>query len=170
MEHQDDMELKIWEYIDNLSTPVERSAIEQLLVEHAAWREKYKELMEVHQMLEASELEQPSLRFTRNVMEEIAKYQIAPATKSYINKKIIWGIAAFFITVIMGFLVYGFSQVDWSSGSNSTGYAGIDFSQVDYSRMFNNTLVNGFIMINILLGLVLLDRYLAQQKKSWQQG
>jgi hypothetical protein len=161
------MELRIWEYIDGLSKEEDRSAIEQLLVEHTQWREKYKELLSVHQMLNASELDQPSMRFTRNVMEEISRLQIAPATKSYINKKIIWGIAAFFITVIVGFLIYGLSQIDWTENTNATGFAGIDFTQVDYSQMFNNTFVNGFIMLNIVLGLVLLDRFLSQRKREW---
>lgn len=166
-----DMELRIWEYIDGLSTEQERSAIENLLVEHAAWRAKYKELLEVHQMIDATELEQPSMRFTRNVMEEIARLQIAPATKNYINKKIIWGLAAFFITVIVGFLGYGFSQIDWSAGSTGNDKVfGVDFTEVDYSQIFNNNFVNGFMMLNILLGLVLLDRYLAQRKREWQQG
>ena len=166
----EDMELRIWEYIDGLSTEAERSEIERLLVEHAEWRAKYRELFEVHQMLGTTELEQPSMRFTRNVMDEIARFQISPATKTYINKKIIWGIAAFFITVIVGFLVYGLSQIDWSAGNNSSGFAGIDFSQVDYSRMFNNTFVNAFMMLNIVLGLLLLDRYLSQRKREWQHA
>lgn len=165
------MELRIWEYIDGLSTDAERSEIEQLLVEHAAWREKYKELLSVHQMLDATELEQPSMRFTRNVMDEIARLQIAPATKAYIDKKIIWGIGAFFVTVIVGFLVYGLSQIDWSAGASGTSKVlGVDFTEVDYSQVFNNNFVNVFIMLNITLGLILLDRYLTQRRKTWQQA
>jgi hypothetical protein len=162
------IELRIWEYIDGISSAEERSAIEQLLVEHAAWREKYRELLSVHQMLDGTELEHPSMRFTRNVMEEIARLQIAPATKNYINKKIIWGIAAFFITVIVGFLGYGLSQIDWSAGTTGNEKVlGINFTEVDYSLVFNNNFVNGFIMLNILLGLFLLDRFLAQRKRKW---
>ncbi|OLY92826.1 hypothetical protein BUE76_13710 [Cnuella takakiae] len=161
------MELRLWEYIDGLSTDQERSAIEHMLVEHAEWRAKYKELLEVHRGIEEVELEQPSMRFTRNVMDEIARLQIAPATRNYINKNIIYGIAAFFITVIVGFLGYGISQMEWSS-TGSDSLVGVDFSSVDYSRMFNNNFVNGFMVLNIILGLMLLDRYLGQRKKEWQ--
>jgi hypothetical protein len=163
------MEEKLWEYIDGMGTEAERSAIESLLVEHAAWRAKYNELLELHSLMDASELEQPSMRFTRNIMEEIAKYHIAPATRNYINKKIIWGIAAFFITVIVGFLVYAFSQAVPNTNVAGTGFGGVDFSQIDYSRVFSNNFVNAFMMLNIVLGLLLLDHYLAQQKKGWQQ-
>jgi hypothetical protein len=90
-------------------------------------------------------------------MEGIAKLQIAPAAKSYINKRIIWGIGAFFIILIVGFLVYGFAQVDWTVQGDSK--LPVDFNKVDFSKMFNNDWVNAFMMINVILGLFLLDRF-----------
>jgi hypothetical protein len=35
--------------------------------------------------------------------------------------------------------------------------------------MFNNTFVNAFMMANVLLGLMLLDRYLSNKRKQFQQ-
>src|ERR1700730_6302252 len=103
----DGVEARLWNYIDGIASAEEKSAIEQLLQSNLEWQRKYRELLDVHQLLHAIELEEPSLRFTRNVMEEIAKHQIAPATKSYINKKIIYGIGGFFVTMIIGFIIYG---------------------------------------------------------------
>jgi hypothetical protein len=100
-------------------------------------------------------------------MEEIAKYQIAPATKNYINKKIIWGIAGFFFTLIIGFLIYGFGQIDWSATGESK--LPVDLSQIDYSKFFNNNFVNAFMMLNIVLGLLLLDRFLASKRRKFQK-
>ncbi len=159
------MEARLWDYIDGIGDAAEKSAIEKLIEENTAWRIKYKELLEVHQLIDLSELEEPSMRFTKNVMDEIARTQIAPATKNYINKKVIWGIAAFFLTVIVGSLVYAIAQVDWSAGGDNN-VGGIDFTQVDYSKMFNNTYTNIFIMLNIIFGLFLLDRYLAGKRKK----
>ena len=159
------MEARLWAYIDGLSE--ESSVVEKLIAENKAWRNKYAELLDLHGTLGAIELEQPSLRFAKNVMEEIARTQIAPAAKAYINTKIIWGIAAFFLTVIVGFLVYGFSQIDWNAGGEKGPIGGIDFNAVDYSKMFNNSLVNGFMMLNVLLGLFLLDRYLNMKRKKF---
>src|SRR5215213_8207408 len=107
MNQQQQIEERLWTYIDGQCAADEQSAIEKLLQSNVEWQSKYRELLEVHQMLQQSELEEPSLRFTRNVMEEIARMQIAPAAKSYINKKIIYGIGGFFITMIVGFLIYG---------------------------------------------------------------
>src|SRR5215213_5342749 len=161
METQNDIEVRLWEYIDGFSTNEEKSVIETLIAENAEWRAKYHELLEVHQSLNLVELEEPSLRFTKNVMEEIARYQIAPATKTYINSKIIWGIGIFFITMIVGFLVYGFAQIDWTTAGETKNLLGIDLTKVDYSQMFNNTLMNGVMMLNVILGLFLFDRYLS---------
>ena len=161
------IEQQLWSYIDGFSSKEDKTAIEKLIASNLEWKNKYHELLEVHQLMSSSELEQPSMRFTKNVMEEIAKLHIAPATKNYINKKIIWGIAAFFITVIAGFLIYAFAQVDWNFQDNSKPL--LDLSTINMSRIFNNNFVNGFMMVNVLLGLVLLDRVLANKRKKFQK-
>lgn len=170
MDNLNDMEVKLWEYIDGLGNDAEKSVIEKLIAENAEWKAKYYELLEVHQSLNLVELEAPSLRFTKNVMEEIAKYQIAPATKSYINSKIIWGIGVFFITMIVGFLIYGIAQVDWTVAGESKNPLGFDLTKVDYSEMFNNNLMNGIMMLNVILGLFLFDRYLSNKNKKLKEA
>jgi hypothetical protein len=159
------MEDRLWEYIDGSVSVEERTVIEKLLMDNRQWKDKHQELLEIHQLVHSSELEEPSLRFTKNVMEEIAKYQIAPATRTYIDKKIIWGIGIFFITLILGFLVYGFSQVNWATDAGDSRRI-VDVTNVDYSKFFNNTYVNVFMGINVVLALMLLDRYLASKKKN----
>lgn len=158
---------RLWEYIDGLGSAEERSSMERLLETNRQWKEKYHELLEVHELMQTSALEEPSLRFTKNVMEQIAKYQIAPATKTYINNKIIWGIGFFFIALVVGFLVYGFGQIDWSVKSDTS--LPVNLNKVDFSKFFNNTYVNVFMMINVVLGLMLLDRFLESKKKKIQK-
>jgi len=168
MNEQQLIEDRLWDYIDGRSEPDEKTAIGQLIEDNIAWRKKYHELLEVQQLMNTSELEAPSMRFTRNVMEEISKYHVAPATKSYINKRVIWGIGIFFLVMITGFLVYGFSQVNWSSTSGSSEIMDQynKIPQPDWSRFFNNTYTNIFMMINVVLGLILLDMYLQRKKTS----
>lgn len=161
----DEIEARLWEYIDGINSANEKAAIEKLIRENAAWRVKYQELLELHQLVQSLEPEEPSMRFTKNVMEEIGKFHIAPAAKAYINKKVIWGIGSFFITMIIGFLIYAIAQVNWSEGS--TGNAiGIDITKIDFSKMFNNSLMNVFMMLNVILGLIFFDRYLANKKNK----
>ena len=152
-----------------LSDPTEKSAIEQLIAANIEWRRKYRELLEVHQLMNDAQLDAPSLRFTRNVMEEIAKYQVAPAAKNYINKRVIWGIGIFFLVMITGFLIYGFSQINWNA--RSTGSSEIldqynKLPKLDWSKFMSNTYTNIFMMINVVLGLILFDYVSATQKRN----
>jgi len=167
MDTQHSMEDRLWEYIDGQGNAEERTVIEQLIAADAAWRAKYGELLEVHQLIDSTELDEPSMRFTRNVMDEIARLQIAPATQSYINKNIIRGLTIFFVTMIIGFLIYGFGQIDWTVKNDPK--VAIDFNAIDYSKFFNNNLVNAFMMLNVILGLFLLDRYLANKRKKFSE-
>jgi magnesium-transporting ATPase (P-type) len=109
------------------------------------------------------------MRFSRNVMEEIAKLHISPATRSYINKRLIWGLSTFFITLFVGFLIYGFGQMDWSSGTGSGTTITDRLNQVDFSKFFSNTWVNVFMMINVVLGLFLFDNYLTAKRKKFRR-
>lgn len=161
---QSNMEERLWDYIDGISSPEDRSAIEKLLETDAAWQAKHRELLDVHGLMHASALEEPSMRFTKNVMDEIARLQIAPAASSYINKNIIRGIIIFMVTLIVGLLIYGVGQIDWKMSDQPSLH--IDFNKVDYSRFFNPTYTSVFMMINVVLGLYLLDRYLAGKRKK----
>ena len=162
------MEERLWDFIDGTAPANERSVIEKLLETDLAWKSKYHELLEVNKLLQSSDLDAPSLRFTKNVMEEIAKLHIAPATKTYINKKIIWGIGFFFIALLVGFLVYGFGQMGLTSGEETT--ISKNLSKVDFSKFFSNTWVNIFMMINVVLGLFLLDNYLSNKRKEFRKA
>jgi regulatory protein YycI of two-component signal transduction system YycFG len=161
----DEIEALLWDYIDGIGEVSERSAIQKLVDENAIWREKYSELLVLHQMIQSSELEEPSMRFTKNIMEEISRLHIAPAAKSYINKKVIWGIGGSFITMIIGFLIYAIAQINWSEGTANNSI-GIDLSKLDYSRIFSNNFINVFMMLNVVLGLLVFDRYLADKRNK----
>ncbi|HTQ64824.1 MAG TPA: hypothetical protein VMI12_08495 [Puia sp.] len=166
MDTQQNMDGRLWDYIDGLSNPEEKSAIEKLIETNLEWQRTYHELLHAHQLMNSTELDEPSLRFTKNVMEEIAKYHVAPATRSYINKKIIWGIGGFFLTMILGFLIYSFSQINWTISSGSSDpLSGINLDKLNWGKFFNNTYTNIFMMINVVLGLILLDMYLHRKKE-----
>ncbi len=167
MNTQHNMEESLWNFIDGTISASEKIVVEKLLQTDADWKAKYGELLQVKELLQSSELEAPSLRFSKNVMEQISKLHIAPATKSYINKKVIWGIGLFFVTMIVGFLIYGIGQIDFSSGEEVSWSKNI--SKIDFSKIFSNTWVNAFMMINVILGLVLLDSYFTNKRKEFRK-
>lgn len=165
--HTQQMEEKIWGYIDGTSTKEEVAFVEQMIAADAAWRAKYSELKEINQLLKADmELEQPSMRFSMNVMDQLQGLQPAPATKQYINKTIIRSIAVFFILTIVGFLIYSFTLIDWSTSSTSSGSYQLPSFTFNTKLLFNNTWVNVFFMLNIIMGLMYLDNYLRSKKKA----
>jgi hypothetical protein len=163
------IEDRLWDYIDGSSNPDEKSFIDQLIATQEAWRNKYHELLELHHLINISlELDEPSMRFSQNVMEEIAKYQITPATKTYINKKVINSIGIFFLVMITGMLIYGLGQINWTdtgTGSNDllTKY---NPGKIDFNKFFNNTYTTIFMMVNVVMGLMLLDMYLGKKRKQ----
>jgi hypothetical protein len=167
-----EMEQRIWEYIDGHCSPDQKAFVRERLVEDPVWKNKYAELMGIHELLQKEELEMPSLRFTKNVMEEIAQYQVAPATKNYINKNVIRGITAFFLIMIAGLFIYFVGQVHWNG--SSTGHLfpaySLDASKLNWGKMLNNTYVNIFVGINVILGLILLDKYMQGKKNAGHDG
>jgi hypothetical protein len=164
---EDGAEERLWEYIDGISSPEEKTIIEKLLESNAEWQAKHRELLEVHQLMQSSDLEEPSMRFTKNVMDDISRLQIAPAASTYINKNIIRGITISFFVLIAGFLIYGFGQMQWETSESSRLP---DLSKIDVSKFFNNTYMNIFLMINVILGLFLLDRYFSDKRKKYKKG
>ncbi len=164
------MEDKLWNYIDGRSTEAEKTAVKQLIAHQSEWYLKYQELLEIHQILNNHlDMEEPSMRFRQNIMETIAQYHIAPATKTYIDKKIIYGIGAFFVIMISGLLIYVLSQINWTNPGSGVNNLPFDFNKVDWSRFFNSSYSMVFLAVNMVLGLMLLDMYIGKRMRSLQK-
>lgn len=167
-----EMEKLIWEYIDGKVSPDDRERITRHLAEDPEWQIKYEELKSIHVLLQKEELEMPSLRFTKNVMEEIAQFQVAPATKNYINKNVIRGITAFFLIMIAGLFIYFIGQMHWVNNPTDSWIPeyNLDASKLNWGKLLNNTYVNIFIGINVILGLILIDKFMQGRKNTEHDG
>lgn len=167
-----EIEKLIWDYIDGHCSTAEKEVVTQHLEDDRAWQLKYDELMSIHALLQKEELDMPSLRFTKNVMEEIAHYQVAPATKSYINKNVIRGIGAFFLVMIAGLFIYFIGQIHWTNTQTNQLLPSYtqEVSKLNWSRILNNTYVNIFIGINVILALILVDKYMQGRKNTGHDG
>ena len=162
-----EIEKRIWEYLDDHCSEEEKALVIQQLASNAEWQSKHHELLVIHKLLQEQDLEMPSMRFTKNVMEEISRYQVAPATKNYINKNVIRGITAFFLTMIAGLFIYFIGQMHWAtSSSNSLLPASLDANNLNWGKMLNNSYVNIFLGISAILGLILIDKYLQAKRET----
>ena len=164
MENLKNMEERLWEYIDGFSTPDEITEIRRLLETNPVWQKAYASMMDMHALFRETSLEEPSMRFSKNVMDEIAKHKIAPATKSYVNKKIIYSIGGFFMLLIGGMLAYLFTQIDYAQPGTISIQENLPAMNFDLSAYINSTTLNIFLMVDVVLGLMLLDKYLNKKK------
>ena len=167
MDTQKNIEERLWDYLNGTLSEKEREEVEQLLRSNQQWQTIHEEIVSFDSLIRSSELEVPSLRFSKNVMDEIAKIQIAPATKSYINKKIIYSIAAFFLLIIGGSLIYMFTQLDYSAGSGSS-IPNLDLSKYsfDWKNYISPSMLNLFFVADAVIGIMLFDRYLNKKKRE----
>jgi hypothetical protein len=164
MKQQINIEESLWNYIDGGLKGDDLSFVEKMVAENSEWKNRYAELMEIHSLMKNSlELDEPSMRFTQNVMEDISRLYITPATRTYINKNVIRGIGLFFLVSIVGLVIYSLGQVNWAE--NGTGsIPSLEIGKIDYSKFFNNSYTTIFMMINVILALMLVDMYLTQRK------
>ncbi|MEO6150097.1 MAG: hypothetical protein ABIP28_08045 [Mucilaginibacter sp.] len=153
------MEEKLWNYIDGTCTPAEQQAIALLIETDDAFRLKYKELLSLNAEFAAMELDEPPMAFTYNVMEHIRAEAAAKPLKAMVDKRIITGIAAFFILTISVLLIFALSTVNWSAG----GGANWEMPQVKLPGI-NSPLMQSFVFFDVVLGLYLFDAWLRRKK------
>lgn len=158
MHSAEDIEIQLWEYIDNVCDEPARQRIAQLITTDNVWQQKYAELTAFQEKLQLVEPEHTSMRFSKNVMESIAGIKVAQPTKNYINKWVIRGIAAVFLFLIGFVLVYSLQDLQWSSKPSG--------KTVNYTGIFNNNFVWYVVLANILVGIVLVDTLLRRKKST----
>lgn len=160
------IEQRIWDYLDGTCNPQERKAIEHLIETDPLYAQSFRELKLLNEDLSAGvELDEPSMSFTRNVMEKIALEPVPGSIKSLIDKRIIYGIAAFFVVTIAALLVVLLSQVDWAQPVKSS-IPQYKVPEVDFSQYFNSTFLKTFFFADIVLGLYMLDSVLRKRMFS----
>jgi len=157
------IEQQIWEYIDGSCNEADKTRIARMIAEDDVWAAVYRELCELHAGIEGNmELEQPHVRFTRNVMDTITHTQPVPAGKVYVNRTVIRGIATFFIVTISAILLYTLFTADWNAGS--TGGVLSNLPSLKLSELMNPMYVYTIIGINVMLFLVLIDVALRRKR------
>ncbi|WP_295793376.1 hypothetical protein [Mucilaginibacter sp.] len=162
------IEEKLWNYIDGTCTADEQSAINKLIASDEAVRLKYKELLALNREFATMELDEPSMAFTYNVIEAIRTEQALVPLKAAINKRIVMGIALFFVITLTGFLVFAFTKMNFASMGTADILPKVpaNFKMPEVSMHFSKPLVEGFMFFDVVLGLFLFDAYLRRKKQA----
>ncbi|HWZ03615.1 MAG TPA: hypothetical protein VNX40_08360 [Mucilaginibacter sp.] len=157
----------LWNYIDGNCTPEEQGRIKSLIAEDEAYRLKYQELLNLDKEFSAIELDEPSMAFTYNVMETIRKENAMVPLKARINKKIILGIAIFFVITLAAMLVMVFASVNWSAASAPVNLT-YNFKMPAIDPGKTKIAVDGFVFFDVILALYLFDGYLRKRTSGRQ--
>jgi anti-sigma factor RsiW len=154
---QQEMEIQIWEYIDGQCSAATRLYVEQMIATDANWKSLYEQLKTIHMALpSAIELEEPSMRFSKNVMETIVRASVVTATRQYLNPIVIRLIAGLFMISIIVLILFALSTNQPVSSQPA----------FDFEPAFNSKTSTILIWVNVLTGLLLLDSII-RRKKNW---
>ena len=159
------IEERLWNYIDGSCSEEEEKAISILIAQDEDYKRKYEELVNLNQEFSKMEIEEPSMAFTYNVMEGIRAEYAEHPLKAGINKRIIKGIAGFFIITILALLVLVLSTTHFGTVTFSA-HLPESLKLPDMKNYLSGPVIKGFLFFDVILGLFLLDSYLRKRNVS----
>jgi hypothetical protein len=157
-------EMLLWNFISGTATDEEQQKVKLLIRSNALWKSQYEIFLEMNQLLLSAEADQPSMRFTKNVMEQVAKYPIAPSVKTYVNKNIFRLIGGLFVFLILGCFVFVLKNIDWYNLSSGLNIAPPIKLEGLSHIVSGNISVYLLLFLNVILGFYLLDKYLSAKR------
>jgi anti-sigma factor RsiW len=163
------IEEKIQDYIDGFCDENEAAEIERNIAVNAAWKATYASLSEINRVLQSDfEPMEPSMRFSKNVMEQIAGLKIAKPTRQYLNPVVIWLIGGILVTMLVFIIGYAVSLADWSAtgGTTTLKIPEVQMPAVNWGSYINNNTTMLFLLLNTVLGFALFDKWLRRKKAS----
>lgn len=163
------IEEKLWNYIDGNCPPDEQKAIALLIQQDEVYRKKYNELLQLNSEFAAMELDEPSMAFSYNVMETIRTEHAKQPLKAAVDKRIILGIALFFVLTLSVLVIYMFSSVNWSAGSSVQIPEQLNIQVPHVNSFFTGPVVKAFLFFDLVMGLFLLDHYLRRKTTTKEQ-
>jgi hypothetical protein len=113
---------------------------------------------------EEMELMQPSPDFSKKVMGAVDGVRIAPPSRAYIDKKVVYGIGLFFLLLIAAALIRMFVSFDWPAAGKVVSSAGP--GRLNLSQYFTHKTINCLLFLNVLLGLIFLDKYFFRRSRA----
>ncbi|MBL7683333.1 MAG: hypothetical protein JNK00_08215 [Flavipsychrobacter sp.] len=109
-------------------------------------------------LMKSLEAEQPSMRFTKNVMDSIEGLEVAPVRKHYINPLVIKSITAVLVLCMLVSLYMVFT-----SGDTLPDY-GVNLNTTKLPKHFSSYILG----INIVLLLIFAERWFSSRKRIQQ--
>ncbi|MCX2478465.1 hypothetical protein OQY15_05145 [Pedobacter sp. MC2016-15] len=150
------IEEQIWDYIDGNSSPAERSETERRITSEEEYHLVYQELLALQQQLEQISTDEPSMSFNRNVMDLVSLEKAPVSLKTKTDKRIILGIASFFMLAIASILTYAIANSAFTASKFSVN--------IDFSRYITPTLIRTFVFVDLVLLMLYADSLLRRKR------
>ncbi len=159
------IEEQLWNYIDGNCTIAEKNIIEAKIKANLQYSIVYNELLFLQNELRSLEFEEPSMSFTRNVMEQVNLELKPVALKTKVDNRIIYSIGGFFILSIVAIFGYVIANVDLSLK--------FDLPQMNLnfyeSKIVTPTSIRIFLIVDLVLALLYIDSFLRKRKYTTQK-
>lgn len=153
------IEERLWNYIDGNCSVAENAEIEAKIAGDLQYCSIYKELLAVQSQLNLLDFEEPSMSFSRNVMDKVNLELKPVALKTKVDQRIIYGIGGFFLLAIVAILGYAIAMADFSLNFKLPQ---INFSLYE-GKLINSTSIKIFVMLDVVLALLYVDSFLRKR-------
>jgi len=157
------IEQQLWDYIDgNLDENLKKS-IEEKIDSDPQIKLQYEEFLKFNLTFSNLDLEEPSMSFTRKVMEDVALVPAPISLKTRVDTRIIYSIGGFFVLSILAIL----SFIAYNTKFTMPNF---DFDltfNFDTGKIITPTTINIFLFVDLIIGLVFMDYFL--RKKTAQK-
>lgn len=153
------IEQQLWEYIDGTLDEAAKKALEAKIAADPEIKAQYEALLKLDSVLGMLDLDEPSMSFTRNVMESVALEPAPVALKTKVNTQIIYAIGGFFVLSLLGILAYIFYQA-------KAGFAGFNLPEkfnINLDSYITPTTLYVFLFVDLVIGLIFLDQFLRRK-------
>jgi hypothetical protein len=160
MESQENIESKIWDYLDGRLSGVELEQVKTKISSSDEWKNTYESVFLIHSDLQNLSLQKPSLDFTASVMQKVTQQSQVKQKRSFI----VGAIGLFFAVCIILLLLKAFSAGGLDREDGLWSFRG--FELLPHFGRMNESGVYFFMSLNVLLLLVLVDKLLVERKAS----
>lgn len=153
------IEQQLWDYIDGNLHEAAKKAVEEKIESDPEIKSQYEDLLKLNSVFAGLDLDEPSMSFTRNVMESVASVPAPVALKTQVDKRIIYSIGGFFVVSLLAL----FGYVLYNSNISLPKFdldANLNFNLDKY---ITPTVLYSFLFVDLVIGLVFLDQFLRKR-------
>lgn len=106
---------QLWRYVDGLSSAAERQQVEDAVAADAGLAAELKEIKSIDQSFGAISPDQPSLRFSKNILEKLPPAAQRLKRLSFFSSraKRWWGVAAMIVLLVSSYFVFFPQEYAW---------------------------------------------------------